>query len=367
MGNEATAAAESPLREEHAHAGASTGVWFSTQLPADYGNFEQEYRQAGTIVAVVDTNFQFVAELTGPDRVRYLNAVTTANINDLQPGESAIGLLLNAQAHILAELRVLALADRLMVLSHAMVAGRTFATLDKFIIMDDATLADHSSEFGMLALVGPVAEKVTTELTGMEMGALAEGAHVEVHAGGIPCRVMRACSLGLRGVEWIVARNQLTALWRLLVDAADRHGGSRAGYRAIDALRLEEGLPWFGVDFDDRVIPQEAGIEQSHISYTKGCYTGQEIVERVRSRGQVNRRLVGLAFEANAVPKPGEPLLSGSETVGRITSAAFSPRAGGPIGFGYLTREFHAPGSRVQWQHGTAEVIALPLAGITEH
>jgi folate-binding protein YgfZ len=354
---------ESPLRKEHERAGAAMGVWFDAQLPADYGNFNAEYRRARGDLAVIDTNFQLIAELTGPDRVRYLNAVTSANILDLESGCSTIGLLLNSQAHILAELRVLAFPDQLTVLSHAMVAERTLATLDKFIIMDDVTLADRSAEFGTLALVGPTAQEVTEELTGLKLDALGQGGHAEGLAGTIPCRILRACSLGLPGIEWMVERTKLTGLWSLLVDSATRHGGGLAGYRAIEALRLEAGLAWFGADYDDRAIPHEAGIEQSHISYTKGCYTGQEIVERVRSRGQVNRRLTGIGFTGTAIPQPGSPVFAGEEAVGRVTSAAFSPLASRAIGLGYLRREFHAPGSRVTWEHGEAEVIALPLAG----
>ncbi|HVB98905.1 MAG TPA: glycine cleavage T C-terminal barrel domain-containing protein [Candidatus Dormibacteraeota bacterium] len=353
---------ESPLREKHEQAGAAMGVWFGAALPAGYGDFDSEYRSARDAVAVVDTNFQLLAELTGPDRVRYLNAITTASILDLEPGRSAIGLLLDSHAHILAELRTLALPDRLTVLSHAMARERTLATLDRFIIMDDVTLTDRSGEFGSLALVGPGALALARELTNLDLDAIGEGGHAEARVGAIACRVLRACSLGLPGVEWIVGREQLCELWELLARSAARHGGGRAGYRAIEALRLEAGLPWFGADFDEHSIPHEAGLEQTHISYTKGCYTGQEIVERVRSRGHVNRRLIGLAFTGAAIPGPGEPLSAGGATVGQVTSAAFSPAAGRVLGLAYLRREFQAPGSRVTWAGGEAEAIALPLA-----
>jgi folate-binding protein YgfZ len=352
---------ESPLRREYQEAGARMGVWFGAELPADFGNVEAEYRAAREAVAVADTNFQMVAELTGPDRVRYLNAVTTPNIAGLAPGESAIGLLLNAQAHIQAELRTLALPESLLLLSQAMATESTLATLEKFIIMDDATLTDRTAEFGTLALVGPAAREMTEELSGLKIDALGPGGHEEAQAAGILCRIVRACSLGLAGIEWIVARSHLAEVWNLLVAEAIRRGGGRAGYRAIEALRLEAGVAWFGADYDQRVIPHEAGIEESHISYTKGCYTGQEIVERVRSRGQVNRRLTGLAFSGPDVPGPDTPLMADGETVGRVTSAAYSPLAGRAIGWGYLRRELREPGERLQWERGEAEVIALPL------
>jgi folate-binding protein YgfZ len=358
---------ETPLREEHERAGARMGVWFGTQLPDDYGDFDAEYRRGRESVAVVDTNFRLFAEFAGPDRVRYLNAITSGNIRDLAPGQSVIGLLLNPQGHILAELRTLDLGERLLALSHAMSAERTLSTLDKFIIMDDVTLTDRTSEFGGISVVGPAAAAAIETLSGVNLEGMAEGEHREARAGAIPCRVLRGSAVGLPGVEILAERGRLPELWRMAVEAAARHGGGVSGYRAINSLRIEAGVAWFGADFDDRVIPHEAGLEQSHISYVKGCYTGQEIVERVRSRGQVNRRLVGLAFDSDVAPLPDAKLLGpdGNE-IGRVTSAARSPRANRPIGLGYLRREFRQIGTRVRWEGGMAEVIALPLEEIAE-
>jgi aminomethyltransferase len=354
-------ALETPLRDKHQQTGARMGAWFGTLLPDDYGNFDGEYRRARTTAAVVDTNFQIVAELTGPDRLRYLNAVSTGNIPALTPGQSTIGLLLNPQGHILAELRTLAFEDRLLVLSHAMTGERTLETLDKFIIMDDVTLTDRSAEFGTLSVVGPAAEAVIETLAGVKLEAMVEGEHVEAKAGPVSYRVLRASSLGIAGAELLVERRQLLELWRLLVEAAKQHEGGAAGYRAIDAKRLEAGVAWFGTDFDDGMIPHEAGLEQSHISYVKGCYTGQEIVERVRSRGQVNRRLAGLVFTGDALPGRDTKLFAGEKEAGRVTSAAYSPLAGRGIGLGYLRREFREVGSRLRWERGEAEVVDLPL------
>lgn len=341
------------------------GVWFGTRLPDGYGDFETEYGRARGTAAVVDTNFRLVAEFTGPDRVRYLNAITSGNIQDLAAGQSALGLLLNPQGHILAELRTLDLGDRLLALSHAMTAERTLSTLEKFIIMDDVTLSDLTSEFGSVSVVGPAAGAVIEAAAGVKLDAMSDGEHVEARVGEIQCRVLRGSAVGLRGAEVLAERGRLAEIWRALVDAAARHGGGVAGYEAVNALRLEAGVAWFGADFDDRVIPHEAGLEESHISYVKGCYTGQEIVERVRSRGQVNRRLVGLGFDSDVAPPPDAKLLGpdGNE-VGRATSSARSPKVGRVIGMGYLRREFREVGSRVRVDGGGVEVIGLPIGGV---
>ena len=130
---------------------------------------------------------------------------------------------------------------------------------------------------------------------------------------------------------------------------------------ALNSVRLELGAPWFGHDYDDKQIPHEAGLEHSHINYEKGCYTGQEIVERVRSRGHVNRRLTELRFFSAEAPAPGTKLLQEGNEIGSVTSTAFSPRLGQPIGLGYLRREHSALGTRMDASGIPAEVIAPPL------
>jgi aminomethyltransferase len=128
------------------------------------------------------------------------------------------------------------------------------------------------------------------------------------------------------------------------------------GYTALSALRLAQGAPWFGYDFGEKQIPHEAGLQDSHISYTKGCYTGQEIVERVRSRGQVNRQRVELVFSGDAAPQTGTPLTMDGKEVGYVTRAARIPDPPRILGMGYVRKEGSAVGGVLQWAGGTATV-----------
>jgi len=356
---------QTPLAELHLAAGAKLEPYFRVALPAKFGEPLVGHRLARERVGLIDTNFRAVFSLSGPDRVRYLNAVLTSNVRDLAPGQGAIGLLLNAQGHILAELETLALEDRLLILGHAFIRQQTAATLDKFIIMDDATLADQTAESGLVAIEGPAAPDIVRQRTGVELTALPEYGHAPATfksvAGSIPCRVIRHSLFGFPGAEFLVRRDALEPLWKALGAAVRARDGGPIGYRALDALRLEAGVPWFGADFDEHHIPHEAALEGTHISYVKGCYTGQEIVERVRSRGHVNRRRVALLFSAAQPPAAGANLLAGGAEVGHVTSAAFSPLAGKPIGMGYLRRAHTQPGSRLECAGAQAEVIELPL------
>ncbi len=351
---------DTPLRAEHERAGASLAEWFGCLLPDRYTDPTAEYSLARNSVALVDKSYRMLLEFTGADRVRYLNAVLTNNVRDLAPGQGTVSLLLNPQGHILAELEAYALPERMLVASYAMIRQRLVETIDKYIIMDDVTLTDQTDRCTVVALEGPATPEIVRELCGLELPSLPELGHAEAAVQGIACRVIRRDPGGVPSAEFIVPREDVAAIWKHLTAAASARGGGPIGYRALSMLRLEAGVPWFGYDFDDTVIPHEAGLEHSHISYTKGCYTGQEIVERVRSRGRVNRQRVGLAFSGGE-PQPKEQLLAAGQEAGFVTRAAFSPALGRPIGMGYAHREFTAVGSQLEWSGGTAEVIELPV------
>lgn len=345
----------------HESAGATLGEYFGCVLPTRFTEPREEYGYARKTAAVADKNYRAFFDFTGPDRTRYLNAVLTNNIRDLQAGQGNTSLLLNPQGHILAELDTYAMVDRLLVVTHAMIRERTAATLEKFIIMDDVTMEDVTEQFGVVSMEGPATPEIVAALGAPALDLLDELGHAETHVAGIACRMVRRSPGGMAGAEFIAGRADLPKLWQVLVDAARAHGGGVIGYEALSSLRLEEGIPWFGYDFDEKEIPHEAGVEQSHISYTKGCYTGQEIVERVRSRGHVNRRRVGVVFLGEAIPAAKTPLLAGGAEVGWVTRAAMSYRLGLPIGMAYVRREHNSAGSKLKWPGGDALVIGLPL------
>lgn len=358
---EAKTIIETPLAAGHAKAGAKMGAWFGCALPDDFGDWQREYRFARESVALIDKNYRAYLSFTGPDRARYLNAILTNNIRDLQTGEGTISLLLNPQGHILAEIETYALDDRLLCASHAMIRERLVETFDKYIIMDDVTLTDETERLGVLALEGPKAAAMVRELCNMDLNTLSELGHAETRARSIPCRVVRRSTGGVAGAEFIVERAQLPALCAMLLEKVRGQGGGAMGYAALSALRLEQGVPWFGYDFGEQHIPHEAGLETTHINYTKGCYTGQEIVERVRSRGHVNRVRVALKFSGNEPPAAGTLLLASGKEAGHVTRAAFSPALGCAIGMGYLRREFSSPSSKLHTAASAAEVVRLPI------
>src|SRR5882724_7469443 len=299
-----TLAIETPLAALHRAGGASMGEWFGCALPSDWGNAAAEERFAVESVALIDKNYRAYLAFAGPDRVRYLNAILTNSVKELGEGQGIVSLLLNPQGRILAEIETYVLGERLFCVSYAMIRARLVEWLEKYIIMDDVTLTDETERFGILA-----------------------------------------------------ERSDLERLWGALSSAARGAGGGPMGYAALSARRLTQGIPWFGYDFGEQQIPHEAGLELSHISYTKGCYTGQEIVERVRSRGQVNRRRARLQFEGGVVPSAGASLAVDGKEVGQVTRASRSFYPPAILGMGYVRKEHAEAGSIVEWSLGQAKVL----------
>jgi folate-binding protein YgfZ len=349
-------ALETPLAALHRDAGAKMGVWFGCALPDEFSDWRAEYGFARNGVALIDKNYRAYLSFTGPDRVRYLNAILTNNIKDLAVGQGTVSLLLNPQGHILAEIETYAFAESLFCVSHAMIRARLIEVLDKFIIMDDVTLTDESERYATLALEGPKTAEVVLEVSDVDIAALDELSFRDCTVGSIPCQVVKRSPGKIPGAEFVVERNKVAQLWKILLEAARKHGRGPMGYAALSALRLSQGVPWFGYDFGEKQIPHEAGLQDSHISFTKGCYTGQEIVERVRSRGQVNRQRVELVFSGDAVPQAGTTLTLDGKEVGYVTRAARIPEPPGVLGMGYVRKEGGTVGSKLEWAHGTATV-----------
>jgi folate-binding protein YgfZ len=347
---------ETPLLEKHQAAKAKLATFHDCVLPETFSRFEDEYRAARESVAIFDTNWHAIIELSGPDRSRYLNAIVSNDVKNLGEGHGLLALLLDPKGHILAELEIYALKNRLLTLSHASLRQRTVETLDKYIIMDDVTLEDLTDKLGSFAIEGPFAAKMLDKAYGIDIEEFADLDIRSVHLDSMPCEIIRRSHFGYVGAEIIAPRKSLIQLWDNLLELVRLRGGQPIGMKTLESLRLEAGIPFYPADFNDTVIPHEAAVEGTHISFSKGCYTGQEIVERVRSRGQVNRLRVKLKFSTPEPPPPGTRLSVDGKELGLVTSAALSPKFGTAIGMGYSRREHNAPGAILDYDGGTAEV-----------
>ena len=350
-----------PLARLHRQAGARLGAWFGCELPDSYGNSAREQHFLTSTVGLIDKSYQAYLTLAGPDRNRFLNAIFTNQIKDLHEGSGTKGLLLNPQGKILAELDVFAQAETLFAISYREIKAQLMEWLEKYIIMDDVSVVDETDRYSCLGLDGPLSAEIARSLTGWIAADVPPltMAEVEMTVADGTALLVRVLARE-NSVDFLVERASIEPVWRALAAAVASRSGGPAGYAAWNAQTLTQGIPWFGYDFGSKQIPHEAGLQNSHISYTKGCYTGQEIVERVRSRGQVNRTLVSLVITGDEIPVPDTALLLDKKEVGYITRAGQSFEPLEVAGMGYVRREYSATGTRLEWAGGLATVRSGP-------
>ncbi len=263
--------------------------------------------------------------VTGEDRVRWLHAMVSNHVEQLRPGEGCYAFLLNAQGRILADAWVLSLPDGLLLDLEPEVRAGVLAHLDRHIIADDVTLEDLTDQVAVLGLEGPDAARILAALGAPQPEKPA------AHAAWNRLRVARLSATGAPGFRLFAPREQQADLARALEQA----GAVAAGADEVRLARLENGRPRYGEDITGRHLPQETQLLEA-LHFAKGCYLGQEIVERIRARGMVHRFLVQLRIRAAAPPPPGSPVLAGEREVGEITSAAFSPALGEVVALGYV-------------------------------
>jgi len=330
-------------------------------LPERFSDIAEECRAVRTGTGVLDRTDRAYLTAAGPDARRYLHAMVTNEVKGLEPGQGRYSLQLNAQGQILADLYVLAMEDHLLLETDWALKEKLRAVLEKYIIADDVELGDRSEQLAALAVEGPHAAEL---LRTAGAGALpdAELNHGWVKLGDAPVLVVRLSETGEEGFRLIFAVEYAQNLWDALMAAQASVPWKPIGHAAFELLRTEAGLPRYGAELDERTLPPEAGLEARAISYTKGCYLGQEIVERIRSRGHVNRKLAGLALATGALPSHGTKLTKDGKEAGFLTTAIDSPTLGRRIGLGYLRREHLAPGTQLEVEGGgSAEVVPLPF------
>jgi len=270
-----------------------------------------------------------VLRASGKDAKDYLHRMTTQDLNALPPGASAYAAVLNSKGHLLADAHVLVEADGVVVVMDPNAAADAIPHLERFVIMDDVAFENLSAALRVLPLLGP---EVATKL-----GARGEG-----------LRRISNRRRGAPGIDLLVPAADADALRAELL----AQGFHDLSPEDVEAIRILGGQPRFGADMDATRLPMEAGLTRLAISFSKGCYTGQEVVLRATARGHLQRGLVQLALPPGA--GPGAPLSAGGQEVGVVTSAADTPE--GRVGLGYLRRAQWKEGERVSTPAGEATV-----------
>jgi tRNA-modifying protein YgfZ len=292
----------------------------------------------------------------GDDRKTFLHALLTNDVALLGPGTGCYAALLTPQGRIVADMNVFELGDVMLVDVRREVKDTLLQRLDQLIFSEDVQLGDVSEAWGCLGAYGPLALSIAGGAIGADFATFRPFQNARVDHRGELVVAARSDGLGLPGMLLFTAAARIPALAQALGNA----GATPLSDAAAEALRVEAGEPAFLAELTDDVIPLEAGIEARAVSFLKGCFPGQEVLVRIRDRGQgrVARRLVGLLVDGDVVPAAGSRIMSAGKDIGHVTSAVMSPALARPIAMGYLHRDFIALGTAVTIVHGDAPLVA---------
>ncbi|MFP6668764.1 MAG: glycine cleavage T C-terminal barrel domain-containing protein [Pirellulales bacterium] len=327
------------------------------RLVRPFGDLKAELRALRETVGAVDAvPYGGVVEITGSDRSTFLHNMCTNDIGNLAPGGGCELFLANVKGKTLAYALALCRETSLVLVTAEGRAGEMIAHLDRYIIREDVQLHDRSEEWASLLLAGGESDKIVGEMLNVDP----PGGWCRHETGTSEGRGVRVCAMDQYGAGGFLLTADVETMSALAGRIADR-GVLGCGLAAAEVLRIESGLPMFGADITEENFPQEVGRDEFAVSFTKGCYLGQETVARIDALGHVNRLLCGLRFECDDPPLAGTAVSAEGSEVGRVTSAVYSPRAGTPIALAYLKRGFTATGTQLQVKDAAAHVVELPM------
>ena len=320
----------------------------------DYGDVRSEFHALLAGCGVYDLGWRSKIVLTGSDRIRWLNGMISNNVRDLAVGRGVYAFLLNAQGHIQADLYAFNRGESLLVDAERSLRDKILQIFDHYIIADDVEVADISDKITALGLTGPESRHVL-ERAGIPVPELAYLQFADGRWRDFDVTVLHSGEEARDSWQVWIAPEHVASLWDALVKAGVKPSGSVA----LNLFRISRGIPQFGQDIRDRDLPQETG-QMRALSFTKGCYLGQEIVERIRSRGAVHRQFTAFAVEG-PLPEPGTKIQADGKDVGEITSSAVLPLPSGdqPLAMGYLRRE--AVGKELRALGARLNVTEMPV------
>jgi tRNA-modifying protein YgfZ len=321
---------------------------------------DAQYRQLREECGLLDRSERGQLVVYGPDAAEYLQGQLTNDVEALGPGDGCYAALLDRKGHMQGDMRVLRPPSSVPFARQAGIKNSQLQIwldtepealeavrrhLGMYKVGRQVEVADVSEKRAILSLLGPRAAEIAGS------APLPENACEEVTVGGAPCLAVGTAE----GIDLVLPSAERDRAWEALLAA----GAAEVSPDAVEIRRIEAGRPRFGAEMGTETMPAEAGIVEQAVSFTKGCYIGQETVARLHYKGRPNRNLRGLKLSAPALP--GEPLRLGDKEVGRLGGAAVSP-AFGPIGLAILRREAEPGATVAVGEDGvTAEVVALPF------
>jgi folate-binding protein YgfZ len=334
---------------------ARMGTYNGVEMALSFGDSAAELAALRSGCGVFALAWRSRINVTGKDRVRWLHNMVTNNVRDLPVNRGNYNFVLNAQGRIVGDMYIYNRGETLVLDTDTSQVEALTNAMKRFIIMDKVEFTNVGGDSVAIGVCGPKAETILAG-AGINASGMQALEVRDVGVESIAAALIRGPEQKPGWFELWVDPNEAQGLWNLLVKA----GAKPVGAEALEMWRVLRGIPSYGQDIRDRDLPQETEQPQA-LNFTKGCYIGQEIVERIRSRGQVHRKFTGFAF-GDSVPAPGKYDFEG-RSLAEVTSIARVPTAEGPrnIGLGYVRREAVAAEPKIAFDGIEATVVDLPF------
>jgi len=352
----------SPLHSQHESLGAKFETIGEWEMPAQYDDAVAEHLAVRKGVGLADLSHRGLLQVTGDDRVTWLQSIISNDILPLTAGQWLYSSFMSHKGKMLSYFRVYRLEDILLVEDTGEVGDTTFQTFRKFLLYGTkAKMKSCNEAWGMLLVSGPEAPQLLQQSFGIDVSGLQTHAFLNHEFQGQQLLIAKTEETGELDFELFSPTELIPQMWEQLRTTGTPMGLRAFGTQARETLRIEAGIPKLGPDLNEQIVPPEANLEGKAFSLTKGCYPGQEVVARMDTYGSVKRRLVGLVIDSpeGHVPNAGTKVFSGDREVGWISSASYSPTLNTTIAMAFPLRDFTAVNTNLTVETNGQRVPAI--------
>lgn len=354
----------SPLRGAQAEMNARFFTAYGWEMAQAYADPLEELKKVRQAVGLIDLSHYGAIKIGGKEAIQFLNGLVTNDVKKLEKGSGMQAAFLTGHGKVKALCRIFCLGDEYLVINDPQTHEKVYKYIFPFSYAGDFKVDDVSDQYQLLTVQGPKSLLVMKEVCFEPVPSLIENDWLETIIAGHHVLVARSSHTGEMGFDIFAPASGLTDVWDFILLKGNFHSIAPVGLDAAETLRIEAGIPAYGIDVDENNMMLETGLSEA-VSFSKGCYTGQEAVAMATYRGHISKKLSGLVFSENQIPSPGSAISKDGKQIGHITSSVKSPSLEKVIALGFIKYGFFEPGNIVEVESGslslTAEIVELPF------